>query len=55
MRQIAPAGNLENPLWWLGADQPPPRLRDSDLQRWLGSEALRQLARMSQERIAAVV
>lgn len=54
MRQIAPAGNLENPLWWLGADRPPPRLRDSDLQRWLGSEALEQLARISQERIAAV-
>jgi hypothetical protein len=54
MRQIAPAGNLENPLWWLGADRPPPRLRDSALQRWLGSEALEQLARISQERIAAV-
>ena len=54
MRQIAPAGNLENPLWWLGTDRPPPRLRDSGLQRWLGSEALEQLARISQERIAAV-
>ena len=41
MRQIAPAGNLEDPLWWLGPEPPPPRLRDSDLQRWLGSEALR--------------
>jgi hypothetical protein len=54
MRQIAPAGNLENPLWWLGTDSPPPRLRDSALQRWLGSEALEQLALVSQERIAAV-
>jgi hypothetical protein len=54
MRQIAPAGNLEDPLWWLGAGRAPPRLRDSALQRWLGSDALTQLARVSQERIAAV-
>jgi hypothetical protein len=54
IRQIAPAGNLEDPLWWLGSKRPPPRLRDSALERWLGSDALAQLARVSQERIAAV-
>jgi hypothetical protein len=54
IRQIAPAGNLENPLWWLGSDLAPPRLRDSALERWLGATALEQLARTAQERIAAV-
>jgi hypothetical protein len=54
IRQIAPVGNLEDPLWWLGAGAPPPRLRDTGLERWLGSEAIEQLADIAQERIAAV-
>ena len=42
IRQIAPAGDLDDPDWWLGRDAPMPwGLRDAPVQEWLGGEARR--------------
>jgi hypothetical protein len=54
LRQVAPAGNLEDPLWWLGGGPGPRELRDAPLQSWLGSEGVESLAHVCQERVAAV-
>jgi hypothetical protein len=51
-RQIAPAGSLDDRTWWLGeGGTTPPGLRDDRLERWMGSEAVRELAEVSQTRI----
>lgn len=51
-RQIAPAGSLDDRHWWLGEDGATPSgLRDEQLQRWMGSGAVRELAEVSQARI----
>jgi hypothetical protein len=51
-RQIAPAGSLDDRDWWLGeGGTPPPGLRDDRIERWMGFEAVRELAEVSQTRI----
>jgi sulfotransferase family protein len=51
-RQLAPAGSLDDPRWWLGEDGGTPTgLRDEEIQRWLGFDAVRELAEVSQTRI----
>jgi Sulfotransferase family len=51
-RQVAPAGSLDEPRWWLGEDGATPTgLRDEALQQWMGGEAVRELAEVSQTRI----
>jgi Sulfotransferase family len=55
MRQLAPAGSLDRPLWWLGAEGPTPGLDPGDeMQRWLGSEAVESIAKICRERIDAL-
>jgi Sulfotransferase family len=55
MRQLAPAGSLDQPLWWLGHDGPLPGLDpENALQSWLGGEAVAQLARTCRGRIDAL-
>jgi hypothetical protein len=55
MRQLAPAGSLDRPLWWLGSEGPTPGFDpQSGLQRWLGSEAVGSLAQFCAERIDAL-
>ncbi len=54
IRQIAPAGDPDDPMWWLGRDAPMPwPLRDAPLQEWLGGEAVENLGAAFQERIEA--
>jgi hypothetical protein len=51
-RQIAPAGSLDDRTWWLGeGGTTPPGLRDERIERWMGFEAVRELAEVSQARI----
>ena len=51
MRQVAPAGSL-NDGWWLGGRDPRPRaLGDPDIQTWLAGEAVEDLAAFAQGRI----
>src|SRR5207244_1900303 len=41
MRQLAPAGSLDRPRWWLGDEGPTPGFDPQrGLQRWLGSDAV---------------
>jgi hypothetical protein len=55
MRQLAPAGSLDRPLWWVGSEGPLPGLNPEDgLQRWLGSEVVAQLAKICRSRIDAL-
>ena len=52
IRQIAPAGDLDDPAWWLGRAAPVPwGLRDALVQEWLGGEAVEALAATFQQRI----
>ena len=54
VRQIAPAGDLDDPAWWLGRSAPMPwGLRDTTVQDWLGGEAVEDLAGTFQGRIEA--
>ena len=54
LRQIAPTGPLDA-TWWVGRQTPlPRRIRDPDLQRWLGVEAIQELAGLCQSRIDAL-
>jgi hypothetical protein len=55
MRQLAPAGSLDRPLWWLGHEGPVPVVDpENALQRWLGDEAVSQLAKICRGRIDAL-
>jgi hypothetical protein len=52
MRQLAPAGDLDDPLWWTGAEGPqPPLLRDSAIEGWMGASPIEAMARGCQQRI----
>jgi Sulfotransferase family len=52
MRQLAPAGSLDRGLWWLGDEGPLPGLDPEDgIQRWLGSDAVAQVAMVCRGRI----
>jgi sulfotransferase family protein len=54
MRQIAPAGPL-NDAWWLGDAHPAPRrLRSQPLQEWLAGQVVEDIAAFAQARIEAV-
>jgi Sulfotransferase family len=54
LRQVAPAGNL-NDDWWLGGRDPRPRgLSDKEVQRWLGDGAVEDIAAFAQARIDAL-
>ena len=54
MRQVAPAGNL-NDDWWLGRRDPRPRaIGDAELQGWLAGEAVEELAAFAQMRIESL-
>jgi sulfotransferase family protein len=51
-RQIAPAGNLDDRTWWLGeGGTTPPGLTDGGVERWLGFDAVKELAEVSQARV----
>jgi hypothetical protein len=55
MRQLAPAGSLDRPRWWLGDEGPTPGFDPQrDLQRWLGSDAVASLADICRGRIDAL-
>jgi hypothetical protein len=55
MRQLAPAGSLDQARWWLGDEGPAPGFNPQDgLQRWLGSEAVASIATICTERIDAL-
>lgn len=55
IRQIAPPPDVDDPGWWLGREAPLPwGLRDTDVQEWLGGEAVEDLAAICQQRIEAV-
>jgi hypothetical protein len=55
MRQLAPAGSLDRPLWWLGEQGPTPGFDpQSGLQRWLGSDAVASVAALCAGRIDAL-
>jgi hypothetical protein len=55
MRQLAPAGSLDRPVWWLGDEGPVPGVNPEDaIQRWLGSEAVASIAGFCRERIDAL-
>jgi hypothetical protein len=55
MRQIEPSGSLDRPRWWLGDEEPTPGLdAGKDLQRWLGSEAVEEVAEFCAARIEAL-
>jgi hypothetical protein len=54
LRQIAPTGPMDA-TWWLGRQTPlPRRIRDPELQNWLGVEAVDDLAGLCQSRIDAL-
>jgi hypothetical protein len=54
MRQVAPAGNL-NDDWWLGRRDPRPRtLGDPDIQTWLAGQAVEELAAFAQARVESL-
>jgi hypothetical protein len=51
-RQIAPVGSLDERIWWLGENGPAPgSVGDEQTVRWMGSDAVRELAELSQSRI----
>jgi hypothetical protein len=55
MRQLAPAGSLDRPRWWLGDEGPTPGFDPQrGLQRWLGSDAVASLAEICRARIDAL-
>jgi len=55
MRQLAPAGSLDEPRWWLGDEGPAARPDPDDpLHRWLGREAVFALAEACRSRIDAL-
>jgi hypothetical protein len=55
MRQLAPAGSLDQARWWLGDEGPTPGFDPQDgLQRWLGSDAVAALAETCTDRIDAL-
>jgi Sulfotransferase family len=55
MRQLAPAGSLDDPRWWLGDEGPPAHTDPADpLHRWLGREAVVSLADLCRSRIDAL-
>jgi len=52
MRQLAPAGSLDDLHWWLGHEGPPAHTDPADpLHRWLGREAVVSLADLCRSRI----
>jgi hypothetical protein len=54
MRQVAPAGDL-NEDWWLGGRDPRPRsLSDAGVQEWLAREGVEELAAFAQARIESL-
>jgi len=54
MRQVAPAGDL-NEDWWLGGRDPRPRgLSDAGVQEWLAGEGVEELATFAQTRIESL-
>jgi hypothetical protein len=54
LRQVAPAGNL-NDDWWLGRRDPRPRgLSDGDVRHWLADQAVEEIAAFAQGRIEAL-
>jgi hypothetical protein len=55
-RQLAPAGSLDGGRWWLGEEGPMPTtgMRDEDLERWVGRDAVVSLAETSQARVEAL-
>ena len=55
LRQLAPAGSLDRPRWWLGDEGPTPGFDlQRGLQRWLGSDAVTSLAEFCRSRIDAL-
>ena len=55
MRQVAPAGDIDDPLWWTGASGPMPwELADSGVEDWLGADGIESFARICQQRIEDV-
>jgi Sulfotransferase family len=55
MRQLAPAGSLDEPRWWLGDEGPTAHLHPSEpLHRWLGRDAVMALAELCRARIDAL-
>ena len=55
MRQLAPAGSLDRPRWWLGDEGPTPGFDPQrGLQRWLGSDAAVSVAAICRGRIDAL-
>jgi hypothetical protein len=55
LRQLAPAGSLDRPRWWLGDEGPTPGFDpQSGLARWLGSDAVISLAGICRDRIDAL-
>jgi hypothetical protein len=55
LRQLAPAGSLDRPRWWLGDEGPTPGFNpQAGLARWLGSDAVISLAGICRDRIDAI-
>jgi hypothetical protein len=55
LRQLAPAGSLDRPRWWLGDEGPTPGFNpQAGLARWLGSDAAVALAGICRGRIDAL-
>ncbi len=55
MRQLAPAGSLDEPRWWLGDEGPTAHANPADpLHRWLGRDAVFALAQTCRSRIDAL-
>ena len=55
LRGVAPQSAVDERTWWLGNAAPMPwPLRDSEVQEWLGAEAVEALATTAQERIDAL-
>jgi hypothetical protein len=55
LRQLAPAGSLDEPRWWLGDEGSTPGFDpQSGLQRWLARDAVTSLAAICRDRIDAL-
>lgn len=55
LRQLAPAGSLDRPRWWLGDEGPTPGFDpQAGLARWLASDAVISLAGICRGRIDAL-
>jgi hypothetical protein len=55
LRGVAPQAAVDDRTWWLGGAAPMPwPLRDSEVQEWLGGEAVEALATTIQQRIDAL-